>query len=99
VEARVEDGDVRNVREHEASFLEGGERRRVVEWRQRDERLELALDLRVDQDGLTEPLAAVDDPVPDRADGGNGRQRLDRRRLVVLSDDRELEARRAGVDD
>src|SRR5581483_2448060 len=50
----------------------------------------------VDHDRLAEALAAVDDPVRDRVRGDV--VRLDGARLAAV-DERQLEARRAGVDD
>ena len=80
---------------------------------QRRERRQLAqrgLDVRVDQHGLAEALAAVHDPVADRVRrpqrGQLGGEVLRLRRevagaeqLVVGSDQPQLEAARAGVDD
>jgi len=41
----------------------------------------------------------VDDAVRDRRDaGGNGLERLNRGRSIIRLNDRELQARRAGVD-
>jgi hypothetical protein len=67
---------------------------------QRRERRELADppdDLVVDHRGLAEDTAAVDDAVPDRV--CLDLERLDRRSAPVGVDERELQARRAGVDD
>ena len=100
VERRVEDGDVR----HAGQRLPGGgdrrERRAVVQRRELDELLERARPPVVDQDGRDEARAAVDDAVGDGVDVARGLlERLDGYRRVVLVDDAELEARRAGVDD
>jgi len=99
VEGRVEDGDVRDVRQELTGALERGERGRVVqrsEGRQLSDRRD---DLVVHDDVLAEAPATVHDAVPDRADTRPGRllQALERPRLVAV-DEVELEARRARVD-
>ena len=100
MKGRVEDGHVRNVRERGTRLLDGCKRRTVVQRRQLGHGGELALDRVVDHDRLAEALAAVDDAVRDGPDPGrHGLQRLDRLGRVVLADHRQLQARRAGVDD
>jgi hypothetical protein len=71
-----------------------------VERRELRDRTELRDDAVVDQHGLAKAVAAVDDPV---ADGGyavgSRREGLERPRVVVCVDERELEAGRPGIDD
>jgi hypothetical protein len=72
-----------------------------VEWSERLESTDLVHDRLIDQDGLDETGAAVDDPV---RHGHEGRavhriQRSDADRRLVRRDDVELEARRARVDE
>jgi hypothetical protein len=56
-------------------------------------------DLVIDQYRLVKAPAAVDEAVRDVSDsGGNGIERRDRGRGVVRLDDRQLQARRARVD-
>jgi hypothetical protein len=71
-----------------------------VQRRELDHAFELQLDRVVDQDRLPKARAAVDDAVSDGCDPvGNRLERLDRRRRPVAGDGRELQARRAGIDD
>jgi hypothetical protein len=76
------------------------ERRRVVQRRKLDPLAERSLDLVVDEDRLAESEAAVDDPM---YDAGEIARRLvegrDGVRGAVDVDDRQLQARRARVDD
>ena len=60
-----------------------------------------AHDLLVDHDRVETALAAVDDPVPDPGQIGarGGVERVDPLGRLVLADEVELQARRAGVDD
>jgi hypothetical protein len=67
-----------------------------VERRERDQRPDLGVDVRVDDDRVAKARAAVDDAVRDRVHVL--RERLDRARAIVF-DDMELDARRARVDD
>ena len=54
----------------------------------------------VDAHGLTEDVAAVDDAVADRVEiGRHVVERPDRLRALAAGDERQLEARRARVDD
>ena len=96
----VEDGDVGEIRQRAAGLLDRGQRGRVVQGRELDGGLEAAQDVVVDEDRVAEARAAVDDAVRDRGDirrrGVEGRDGV---RRVVRLDDRELQARRAGVDD
>ncbi len=63
VEARVEDSDVREVRESFFSLGDRPKRRRVVEWGERLEVENLTANLLVDQHRLPKPRPAVDDAV------------------------------------
>ena len=68
--------------------------------RELGQRVELALDLGVDDNWITEAQTAVDDAVRDRIDARrNGLERFDVLGSAVVRDRRELEARRASVDD
>jgi hypothetical protein len=94
VERRVEDGDVRNVRERGAGVVDPAQRRVVVQRRDRTQLLDPADDVVVDPRRLDEARAAVDDAVADRL----GRdERVDRVRFRSV-DEMELQARRARVD-
>jgi hypothetical protein len=94
VERRVEDGDVRNVRERSAGVVDPAQRRVVVQRRDRTQLLDPADDVVVDPRRLDEARAAVDDAVADRL----GRdERVDRVRFRSV-DEMELQARRARVD-
>jgi hypothetical protein len=110
VKRRVEARDRLHLRQRR---LHGVQRRQGLRLVQRRERRQLAqrgLDVRVDQDGLAEALAAVHDPVADRVRrpqrGQLGGEVLRLRRevagaeqLVAGPDQPQLEAARAGVDD
>jgi hypothetical protein len=64
-----------------------------------DQTLELRDDLIVDERGVPEARTAVNEPV---CDGTHVRRRFERSQLLarpVVADDRELQARRARVDD
>jgi hypothetical protein len=91
----VEDGDVRNVRKRLARPRERSERGAVVQRRELAQRVDLALDLRVDHDRGRKPLAAVDDAVADRVYLD---EVVDRLRLLA-SHQRQFQRHRAGVDD
>jgi hypothetical protein len=94
VERRVEDGDVRNVRERSAGVVDPAQRCVVVQRRDRTQLLDPADDVVVDPRRLDEARAAVDDAVADRL----GRdERVDRVRFRSV-DEMELQARRARVD-
>jgi hypothetical protein len=71
-----------------------------VQRRQLGQPRQLVHDLVVDDDRLPEARAAVNDAVGDRGDfGGNGVERLEPAGRAVRLDGRQLQARRAGVDD
>jgi hypothetical protein len=71
-----------------------------VQWRELDRGFELLLDGVVDQDRFAEAPAAVDDAVGDPRDPVRNRiEGIDPRRGSVGVDNRELQARRTGVDD
>ena len=68
--------------------------------RQFGDRGELRLDLVVDHDRIPKTQPAVNDAVRDSGDArGRIFERSDWARRIVSVDDRELDARRAGVDD
>ena len=68
--------------------------------RELDEPAQLVLDGGVDQHRIAERRATVDDAVRDSVDARRQRgERLDSPRLVRGVDNRELQARRARVDD
>jgi hypothetical protein len=96
VKGRVEDGNVRDIRQDAPRLGDGCDRRRVVQRRQLDQLFEPCLQRVVDQRGLAE-RATVDDAVRYGVDGKRGFERFDRPAAVPL-DRVELEARRAGVD-
>jgi hypothetical protein len=99
VERGVEDGDVRDVRQHALCFFDRTQRRRVVEGRQRLELLDLFPNGLVNQDGIAKAGTAVHDAVRDGFDMSRdlipGRHALG----LVSVDDVQLQARRARVDD
>jgi hypothetical protein len=100
MERRVEHSDVRNGGKGTAGFVERDQRRAVVQRRQLCERVELALDLGIEDDWIAESETAVDDAMRDRVDVGRNRsERFDLLGTAVVRDRRELEARRARVDD
>jgi hypothetical protein len=68
VKGRVERSDLRQVGERRACLAQAAQRRLVVERRDRPELRDRRLDLRVDEDGLDEARAAVDDAVADCGD-------------------------------
>jgi hypothetical protein len=100
VERGVEDGHVLNGREHPAGLVDCPQGRGVVEGCERRQLLDGGSDLRVEQDRLTEPLCTVHDAVSDCADAprqfGEARDGLG---ALLGVDNRELQARRARVDD
>jgi hypothetical protein len=96
VERGVEDGDVRHAGQRALRVLDRGEGGPVVQRRERGEVRDRGLDPVVDDDGIAKAVAAVDDAM---TDGVRRCERLDRRRAVLAVDDRELQARRARVDD
>ena len=76
------------------------QRGRLMQRRKRRQALERCDDRVVDAHGVTEDPAAVDDSVADRVEAGrNVVERLDGLRPARLVDERQLEARRARVDD
>jgi hypothetical protein len=95
VERRVEDGDVRDVRQRALRLFDCVEGRRVVQWRERRELPDRRLDLFVDDNRLDEPCPAVDDPVTGRV--AADRERFDGAGLLAV-DEVQLQARRARVD-
>ena len=96
MERGVEDGDMRHVRQRAPRVVDASQRRRVVQRREWDERLDLGENVVVDDDRLTKARAAVHDTMRDGVDVL--RERIDRLRALAF-DDVKLEARRAGVDD
>ena len=78
VKRRVEYGDVRDVGNSTACFLERDQCRPVVQRRELLERIELALDFLVDDDRIAKPQPAVDDAVRDRLDRLPGSTRTTR---------------------
>ncbi len=101
VEGGVEDGDLRRIGQEPLAEGDAGERRCVVERRERLEGCDACPHLCVDDDGLPEPIAAVDDAVCDRVDLDrvDVLEHLDRPARAVRGDEVELEAGRARVDD
>ena len=100
VECRIEDGNVWHVRQGTSCLLDRPERGTVVKRRQVAKRIELSGHRIVDQGRVGEPGTTVDDSVDDGDD--LGRDLVDRRhgcRAVGPVHERELQARRAGVDD
>ncbi len=83
MERRVEDRDVRNAVERAPRLADRGERRRVVQRRDRRELPDRGLDLVVDLDRCPEPLAAVDDAV---ADGVGVDPPIDDERLFAVDE-------------
>ena len=100
MEGRVEDRDVRDTGKEALRLADRGDRGRVVQWGQLGKCPEPALERIVDQSGLAELRTAVDNAVGYRC---NVRrcllQRVERVTRVIRTDERELQARRAGVDD
>ena len=97
VEGRVEDGDVRHVRQRAPRLRDRVERRRVVQRRERRRAPRARHRPRVDDDRLAEPGRR-------RARRGARRRRPSTkpstaRRPLLVVDERELQARRARVDD
>jgi hypothetical protein len=99
VKGGVEDGDVLRLRQPGAGFLDRGDRRRIVQRCELDERFELGGNGVVDRRGLDELRSTMDDTVADRAHGRRLLERCERVRAVIAVDDREPEACRPGVDD
>jgi hypothetical protein len=96
VEVGVRDGDVRHVGERRLRAPERAQRRQVVERRHLDALLDVVDQRVVDERRLHGEIAEVHDPVTHRV----GRDEVvDGLGGVVLADERQLEARRAGVDD
>jgi hypothetical protein len=91
---------VRRVGDGALRLLDTAECRRVVERRERGELVDRPLDLVVHDHRVTEARAAVYDSMADRVDPGRDRvERVAFGAFVAGPDDRELEARGAGVDD
>jgi hypothetical protein len=100
VERRVEDRDVRAIRQERPRLGDRLQGRGVVERSELAELLEPLGDRVVDDRGLSEVRPAVDDAVRDGGDVvGRFRERTDTLGRAVRRDERELQARRAGVDD
>jgi hypothetical protein len=87
---------VRNTRQRALGRLDRLERRLVVQGRQRRQLADGFLHLLIEDDRVTKAGAAVDDPVSDCV--AVDLERVDRLRLVP-SNEMQLQARRAGVDD
>ena len=87
---------MRDGRERPLCTPERFERRAVVERRDRSSLLDRREQPILDDRGVNDDIAEVDDPV---ADGVRPDEVVDRSRGVALVDERELEAGRAGVDD
>ena len=100
VERCVEDRDVRQAGKHPARIGECRKRGRVVKRRELDQLPQRRLDLVVDHDRFAKPGPAVDDAM-----GNPGKvarrvvERQNRLSRDAAANDRELQARRAGVDD
>ena len=101
VEGRVEDGDLRDGAERLGRLVDPADRGRVVERRNLHEPADGGANLAVDHDGVAEARAAVDDAVRDPVERGrvDPGQRAHRLARLVLRHQRQLQARRAGVDD
>ena len=82
-------------------LLDRGERGWVLERRESGQLRDRTQDLVVDLDRIAEALAAVDDPVADAGELGShgGVEIGEHLGRLVLMDEVELQARRAGVDD
>ena len=100
VKGRVEDRDVRAIRQKPPRVGDRRQGGRVVERRQLDQLFQPPGNRVVDDRGLSELGPAVDDAVRDGGDVARsfreGRNALGR---AVRRDERELQARRARVDD
>ena len=94
VERRVEDRDVRHVRERGARLADRAQGRRVVERGDARQIVDRLLDPVVDQHRLRVPSPSVHDAMPD---GVRRLEAVDGPRLLAL-DEAELQARRAGID-
>jgi hypothetical protein len=100
VEGGVEHRHLRPAGKCGARGVQAVDRRAVVQRRQLRELGQHALHVLVHDDGLAEARAPVHHAMADRGHlGGQRVQALDRPLLLVLVDDGELQARRAGVDD
>ena len=101
VERRVEDGNLRCAGKRARRPVDTREGRCVVERRDGLELCDGDPRRVVDEGGLDEVRAAVDDPMTDGVHLGraNGVERLDVLDLVVLVDETKLQARGAGIDD
>ena len=100
MEGGVEDRDVWNVGNSGACDREGLQRRRLVQRRQRYQPFECCDDRIVDAHGVAKDRTTVDDPMADRVHTRRDVvERLDALRPSGLVDERQLEARRARVDD
>ena len=100
VEGGVEDRDVREVREQAPRLGDRGERGRVVERCELGQALQCGDDRVVEDRRLPETRPAVYDAVRDGRDLARRiLERPERLGRFVGGDERELQARRAGVDD
>jgi hypothetical protein len=100
MEGGVEHGYMRDVGKYPPCPAHRFESGSVVQRRQVRQRGEVLLDRIVDEFGLDEASTAVHDSMADRAGFGQRLlERLDRPGALVLGDERQLQARRAGVDD
>jgi hypothetical protein len=93
---RIGNGDVLNVRKRCLRACERIESRMVVEWSDLGPLLDVRKEPVLDHGGVDHEVAEVHDPVPD---GVSRDKILDSGRSPLLVDERELQARRAGVDD
>jgi hypothetical protein len=100
VEGGVEDCNVRHGGRRSACDRERLQRGRLMQRRKRPQSLEPCDHGVVDANGVAEDTAAVDDSVAHRVEvRRNVVERLDGLRPAGLVDERQLEARRARVDD
>jgi hypothetical protein len=100
VKGSVEDGDVEDVRTQTPRILDRRERWAILERRQLGHRRQLVRDRVIDQRRLAKLRAAVRHAVRDRRDLSRRRfERVERLGGAVGGDERELQARRARVDD
>ena len=90
-EGGIEDGNVRDIRQHLASHADAVQVSRVVQWSQRDEVLNHGLDLVHDELRLGEEASAVDDTVANGDDIHVGRAH------VVLTHDGKSALKAEGV--
>jgi hypothetical protein len=101
MEGGVKGGDVRAVWECRASGVDRPQSRPIVQRREFGDLGEPSDDLIVDDNGLEEACAAVDNAMADDGDVvvTDGVQGFDRPSGSLLADERKLERGRAGVDD